>query len=169
MPTPKRAGRDLAAFFLAAMTATPVLAQNTSWQVNRVPSETVLATLGVAETDDVRMRITCDPANRFNLSLSAFYTTPHRETRTPAMAFAVDGTRFVRGMRFRPYDTFYGGYEAEVVISTDDPLLAAMRAGREISATLHPPNAAYTTVTISLAGSAAAIDDLLQQCGHERS
>jgi len=169
MPSSPFAGRQIAAGLLAALIAVPALAQDPEWQINRIPSETILATLGVPETDDVRMQIACDPANRFDLVMSTFYMTPHRETRTPAMAFTVDGTTFVRGLRFKPFSPFYGGYEAEVVVAADDPLLSAMRAGRQLSATLHPPNGANTTITLSLAGSAAAIDNLLQQCGHERS
>ncbi|GAB5374745.1 MAG: hypothetical protein AcusKO_12070 [Acuticoccus sp.] len=168
------AGRTLAAVAAAGLLtglagAPAALAQDPTWEVNTLPRTTVLASLGVPETDDVRLQITCDPDYRFELTLSAFYITPRRERLTVAMAFDVDGTQFVRGLRFTPFNEFYGGYAAEVVVASDDPLLAAMRAGSQLSATLHPPSAVNNTVTISLAGSAVAIDTLLQQCGHERS
>lgn len=120
----------------------------------------VFAKWGIPETDAVGMVLSCE-AGRIAI-LPALYAM-QEPASVPDVAFTVDGNTMRRSAEliFSERDA---AYQAKISVATSDNLIDALRRGSSLTYDFAPPLVEGSSFTLSLSGSAKAIDRVLRGC-----
>ncbi|WP_420391436.1 invasion associated locus B family protein [Acuticoccus sp.] len=115
---------------------------------------------GIPQTDAVGLEVTCR-GGRVIVRPALF--AMEEPAQPPDVRFTVDGEDFVRdaSLAFVERDA---AWQAAAEVEPDDPLVDAMRRGSQLTYDFAPPLREGDAFTISLSGSAKAIDAVLSSC-----
>lgn len=120
-----------------------------------------VAQWGIPETDAVGFSVVCVEAERIMLRPALYaYDTPDE---LPAIRFTVDGTTYVRTLDL-VFNQRDAAWQATTKIDADDAVIDALRRGNEVTYDFDPPLRPGDAFTVSLKGSADAIDEVLETC-----
>ena len=116
---------------------------------------------GIPETDAVGFEVECVEDARVKIRPALF--AMEEPDALPDIRFSVDGEPYVRSAHL-DYSELDGAWQASAVLSKNDALVDAMRRGSELTYDFTPPLREGDAFTISLSGSAKAIDAALDGC-----
>lgn len=121
----------------------------------------VRARWGIPETDAVGFEVVCESPGRVALRPALF--AMEKPDPVPDIRFDVDGDRYDRTatLAFSERDA---AFQATAVVNRADPLIDALRRGSTVTYDFQPPLREGDAFTVSLKGSAKAIDDALAGC-----
>lgn len=124
-------------------------------------NEATVAKWGIPEVGAVGFVVRCDRAGTIWM-MPALYAMAE-PGKVPDVRFEIDGKPFVRSARlaFLKDDQ---AWQAAVRLRKDDALIDAMRKGSRLSYDFEPPLREGDRFTLSLSGSAKAIDKALEAC-----
>lgn len=151
--------RRLAAVLLVAAGA--ALAEGTpAWFADEDASP-VRAKWGIRGTDAVGFEILCLAPGEVSLRPALFAVA--EPASAPTVRFDVDGSRYERPASLA-YSERDGAFQATAVVGRTDPLIDALRRGTAVTYDFEPPLREGDAFTVSLSGSAKAIDTALAGC-----
>lgn len=116
---------------------------------------------GIPETDAVGFSIECEPGGGIEMR-PALYAM-EQPPAVPDVAFKIDGEDFVRDAELE-FSEADAAWQATVSINAADELIDALRRGAELTYDFEPPLREGDRFTLSLSGSARAIDTALEDC-----
>ncbi|MBJ3776084.1 invasion associated locus B family protein [Acuticoccus mangrovi] len=115
---------------------------------------------GIPESDAVGFEVAChDDGVMLRPALYAM----EEPAQTPDIRFDVDGTDYVRDATLS-FNELDAAWQASATVGRNDALIDAMRRGSKLSYDFDPPLREGDAFTLSLSGSAKAIDQALQNC-----
>lgn len=155
---PKRA--ILATAFCAALTVDSAAQDEPHW-FNVEGAMGAVAQWGIPETDAVGFSVVCVESDRVMLR-PALYAADAPE-QMPSIRFTVDGTTYVRTLDL-VFNERDAAWQATTKIAADDAIIDALRRGNEVTYDFDPPLRPGDAFTVSLKGSANAIDEVLETC-----
>lgn len=126
-----------------------------------VGGETVRAKWGIPETDAVGFEVVC--LERGQLGMRPALFAIEEPAAVPQIRFSVDGEAFDRPAKL-DFSERDQAFQASAIIPRDDALIDALRRGRELTYDFDPPLREGDAFTLSLSGSAKAIDAALDKC-----
>lgn len=159
-----RDGRALPWVIAAALTAAAgaALASDAkpAWFADE-SDEAAVAKWGIPQSDAVGFEVKCAGAGRVVMAPALY--APDRPDAVPDIVFTVDGEPYVRSatLTFSERDA---AWQAEAVVPTGDALVAALRRGSTLAYDFSPPLREGDRFSLSLSGSARAIDAALEGC-----
>ncbi len=148
---------------MAALLATTSIAaadEKPHWFADSGPVG-ALAKWGIPETDAVGFEVVCVAPKRVRIRPALF--AMEEPAATPDIRFQVDGEPYLRTARL-DFSERDGAWQASAEIARDDALVDAMRRGSKLTYNFSPPLREGDAFTISLSGSAKAIDEALNGC-----
>lgn len=116
---------------------------------------------GIPETDAVGFEVVCVHPARVKIRPALF--AMDEPAAMPDIRFQVDGEPYIRTAKL-DYSERDGAWQASSELSRDDALVDAMRKGSKLTYNFDPPLREGDAFTISLSGSAKAIDKALDGC-----
>lgn len=116
---------------------------------------------GIPETDAVGFTIECEADGGVEMR-PALYAMEEPST-VPNVTFNIDGQAYVRDARL-VFSEADAAWQAAVNVSGDDALINALRRGARLTYDFDPPLREGDRFTLSLSGSARAIDAALVNC-----
>ncbi|WMS44883.1 hypothetical protein RDV64_11040 [Acuticoccus sp. MNP-M23] len=116
---------------------------------------------GIPETDAVGFEVVCVENERVRIRPALFAV--EEPAAMPDIRFQVDGEPYLRSARL-DFSERDGAWQASSVLSKNDALVDAMRRGSKLTYDFSPPLRQGDAFTISLSGSAKAIDAALDGC-----
>ncbi len=122
---------------------------------------TVRAKWGIPGMNAVGFEVVCVEPGRVAIRPALFAAEELAEV--PPIRFDVDGDRFDRTatLIFSEPD---GAWQATATVGRDDPIIDALRRGSAVTYDFQPPLREGDRFTVSLSGSAKAIDGALADC-----
>ncbi|MEM0906436.1 MAG: hypothetical protein AAGJ94_03665 [Pseudomonadota bacterium] len=120
-----------------------------------------LARWGIPDTDAVGFEVICLNSGEVEMRPALFAMS--EPTATPDIRFLVDGEPYVRDAKLG-FSERDAAWQASAVVARDDALINALRRGSSLTYDFDPPLREGDSFTISLSGSAKAIDSALEDC-----
>ena len=116
---------------------------------------------GIPDTDAVGFEVVCLDSGHVEMR-PALYAV-EQPMQLPDIRFSIDGEAYVRDAKlgFSKRDF---AWQASAVVSKDDAIIDAMRRGSKLTYDFDPPLRDGDAFTLSLSGSAKAIDAALDAC-----
>jgi len=116
---------------------------------------------GIPESNAVGFTVSCRGDGLLEVRPALFAITP--PDVVPDIRFMVDGEAYVRQatLDFSERDT---AWQASALVAPDDEVIDALRRGEEVTYDFDPPLREGDAFTLSLSGSAKAIDEVLEEC-----
>lgn len=144
------------------MISTPASAldEKPRWFADQSDDEAV-ALWGIPETDAVGFSLRCEGGGAVVMA-PALYAVEEPEVM-PDVAFTVDGEAYVRPVTLR-YSERDAAWQAVARVGKTDALIAALRRGSKLTYDFAPPLRDGDMFSLSLSGSARAIDAALKRC-----
>lgn len=121
----------------------------------------VAAKWGIPETDAVGFDMRCLEDGTI-IMRPALYAIDKPDI-VPDIALTVDDEPYVRPLRL-VFSELDGAWQAEIPVARDDAVIAALRRGNTLTYDFAPPLRDGDAFTLSLTGSARAIDAALSAC-----
>lgn len=121
----------------------------------------IAAKWGIPQTDAVGLAVRCADGGMVVIA-PALYALEKPDV-IPDVAFTVDDQPYVRPLQlvFSERDE---AWQAEIKVRRDDEVITAMRRGSRLTYDFAPPLQDGDAFTLSLSGSAKAIDTVLSAC-----
>ncbi|MEO1102153.1 MAG: hypothetical protein AAFW98_00225 [Pseudomonadota bacterium] len=116
---------------------------------------------GIPETDAVGFTVSCEAGGAVEVRPALFAMEEPAEI--PDIRFVVDGEPYLRDAKLA-FSERDAAWQAAAVVAQDDALIGALRRGAELTYDFSPPLREGDEFTISLSGSAKAIDQVLEVC-----
>ncbi|MEM6761587.1 MAG: hypothetical protein AAF615_01795 [Pseudomonadota bacterium] len=139
----------------------PVLAEDDKPRWFASVSDTdAFARWGIPETDAVGFEVVCSTGD---VVLRPALYAMEKPAELPQIRFSVDGEDYLRDAKFA-FSELDAAWQAETVVERQDGLVDAMRRGSELTYDFDPPLRTGDEFTLSLSGSAKAIDEALEGC-----
>lgn len=159
-PSSRALPERIAGVVAAMLVAGTALAGEPEWFADVGP-QGAAAKWGIPESNVVGFTVECVKDGPITIRPALFATSEPAPMHD--IGFVVDGEVFRRNaaLKFSPDD---GAWQAEAEVARDDHLIAALRRGNEVTYDFEPPLREGDRFTLSLKGSAAAIDQALEQC-----
>lgn len=150
---------------LVAMVAAPVatpaaIAQSPRWFADAAGGAGPRAKWGIPESDAVGFEVLCGGGG---VVLRPALFAVEELADPPPIRFTVDGTDFVRDATLT-FDEASQAWQAAALVALDDDLITAMRRGTELTYDFDPPLRQGDAFTVSLSGSAKAINAAIRTC-----
>lgn len=123
--------------------------------------EVALAKFGIPKTDAVGFEVVCISAGVIEIR-PALYAIAE-PSQDPDIRFLVDGEPYVRDAKLG-FSERDAAWQASAVIDRQDALVNALRRGSKLTYDFDPPLREGDAFTLSLSGSAKAIDEALENC-----
>ncbi len=136
------------------------LAEGPLWFADEA-ADPVRAKWGIPQTDAVGFEVVCEATGRVVIRPALF--TFEEPAEMPQLRFDVDGDLYDRDLTlvFSERDK---AWQATAVVIRSDAIISALRRGSEVTYDFEPPLREGDAFTVSLSGSASAIDDALEGC-----
>lgn len=125
------------------------------------PSDRPRAKWGIPETDAVGFEVECLPGDTVAMRPALFAMA--EPAAVPDIRFVVDGENFVRDAELA-YSERDSAWQGWAKVDRGDALIDAIRRGNELTYDFQPPLRDGDAFTLSLTGSARAIDEALEGC-----
>lgn len=153
--------RKAATLLAIALAAVPAAAEDEPRWFADIKDEAVLAKWGIPEADAVGFVVACLDNGELEIKPALFAIEQPDEV--PHIRFLVDGEPYVRNAKlgFIERDV---AWQASAVVRRDDALVDALRRGSKLTYDFDPPLREGDAFTLSLSGSAKAIDEALKNC-----
>lgn len=144
---------------MASLAAGAAVAETPRW-FTAAGAAGLSARWGIPSTDAVGFEIRCEGAGV--RAQPALYAVNEPSAR-PQVRFRIDGEDHLRpaDLTYRERD---GAWQASALLPRDDSLIDALRRGEELTYDFEPMLREGDAFTLSLTGSAKAIDEALEAC-----
>lgn len=160
MPAGRSTRASLSALaVLVAAGATAAAAADPRWFADTTGASPV-AMWGIEGSDAVGFRVLCESGV---VVVSPELYAVEEPGRSLTIRFSVDGATYDR-LATLVYDGTIEAWHARAQVDDDDALIDAMRRGSELTYDFDPPLREGDSFTVSLSGSAKAIDLALEGC-----
>lgn len=156
-----RALRRLTALLAAVLVAGSAAAVEKPRWFNAGSDAEALARWGIPETDAVGFEVMCRSDGTIIVKPALF--AMQEPASDPNIRFMVDGEPYVRDAKLA-FSERDKAWQASAVIPRDDALIDALRRGSKLTYDFDPPLREGDAFTLSLSGSAKAIDAALDKC-----
>ncbi|GAB5374744.1 MAG: hypothetical protein AcusKO_12060 [Acuticoccus sp.] len=153
--------RRLATLLVCALMAGTAAAQEEPRWFTATGDATALARWGIPESDAVGFEVVCYDDGTILIRPALFAMDEPADV--PDIRFSVDGEPYLRDARL-DFSNRDAAWQASAVIDRGDALVNALRRGSELTYDFDPPLREGDAFTISLSGSAKAIDAALENC-----
>ncbi len=153
--------RRLIALIASVLVAASAAAQGEPRWFADVRDEVALAKFGIPKTDAVGFEVVCLGSGVIEIR-PALYAIAE-PSQDPDIRFLVDGEPYVRDAKLG-FSERDAAWQASAVIDRQDALVDALRRGSKLTYDFDPPLREGDAFTLSLSGSAKAIDEALENC-----
>lgn len=153
--------RRLIALFAVVLAVASAAAQDKPRWFADVRDNLALAKWGIPKTEAVGFEVVCLGQGTIEIRPALYAITQPAET--PDIRFMIDGEPYVRDAKLG-FSERDAAWQASAVIGRDDGLINALRRGSKVTYDFDPPLREGDAFTLSLSGSAKAIDAALENC-----
>ena len=156
-----RACRKALTIILVMSATASAAAEEPRWFADTVGDPSVaVAKWGIKDTNAVGFWVGCEGGA---VLVSPELYALDEPARALTIRFTIDGTDYDRPATLT-YDDTIKAWHARARIPSDDALIAGMRRGSKLTYDFDPPLRQGDSFTVSLSGSAKAIDEALGGC-----